>query len=138
LALLQAFAAAGISLFLIKLHPNAISFAARADAVEGCERLLKERQANYWLLRDLGLVATVAGAMRDLSGVMARIYETMVAEGIRVRQTGDAYNAVLCLVAGDEADRAAAALQRAFSLTEVDGPPARRTGPDEGVSLKAL
>lgn len=129
LALLQALGAASISLFLIKLHPDAISFAVRpgeqdgaesrlGDAADRCEAVLRAQNADYVLLRDLGLVAVVAGAMRDLSGVMARIYEALVAAGVRVRQTGDAYNAVLCLVRGDEAERAADALRRAFALQE--------------------
>lgn len=134
LSLLQALAAANVSLFLIKLHPNAISFAMRADVVAAGENLLRTRGFDYTLLRDLGLVATVAGAMRDLSGVMARIYEAMVSANIRVCQTGDAYNAVLCLVAGDETDRAAEALHKAFALSEPPGP--TRSNREPG--LKAL
>lgn len=137
LALLQDLAANTVSIFLIKLGPCAISFAVRADAVAPCESLLKNRGSQYLLLRDLGLVATVAGAMRDLSGVMARIYETMVGAGIRVRQTGDAYNAVLCLVAGDDVDRAAEALQNAFALGETERPD-KPAEPDPGTRLKAL
>jgi aspartate kinase len=116
LALLQALAAASISVFLVKLHPDAISFAVRQDVVDRCEALLRERGDAHTLLRDLGLVITVAGAMRDLSGVMARIYEAMLAAGVAVRQTGDAHNAVLCLVAGADADKAADALRDVFSL----------------------
>jgi aspartokinase len=137
LALLQALGAANISLFLIKLHPDAISFAVRPEprnqtsAVEGCESVLRARGCDYALLRDLGLVAVVAGAMRDLSGVMARIYEAMVTAGVGVRQTGDAYNAVLCLVAGQETERAAEALRRAFALKEAQE---RAAPPPEGGS----
>lgn len=147
LALLQALGAANISLFLIKLHPDAISFAVRSEsrlrdggkAVEDCEAILRARGSDYTLLRDLSLVAVVAGAMRDLSGVMARIYEAMVESNVRVRQTGDAYNAVLCLVAGDEAERAADALRRTFALEEAQengaSPPAAGSS---GAGLKPL
>lgn len=135
LALLQALAGAGVSVFLVKLHPCAISFAVRADAIDPCEALLQKRGAQYGMLRDLGLVTTLAGAMRDLSGVMARIYEALVSADIGVRQTGDAYNAVLLLVAGAQTDRAAEALRAAFSLTGAEGAEA---GPREGVGLEAL
>lgn len=135
LALLQALAAASISVFLIKLHPGAVSFAVRADAIEPCETLLRGRDDDYALLRDLGLIAVVAGAMRDLSGVIARIYGALVDVGVRVQQTGDAYNAVILLVAGEETDRAADALRRAFSL---GAPEETEAGPREGVGLKAL
>ena len=116
LALLQELAGAGISVFLVKLHPDAISFAVRSDAVDPCEALLSRQGLDYTLLRDLALVTIVAGAMRDLPGVMARIYGAMLAVEVRVQQTGDAYNAVLCLLAGDEAERAAGALRQTFSL----------------------
>ena len=135
LALLQALAAGGVSVFLVKLHPCAISFAVRADAIDSCETLLRERNARYELLRNLGLVTILAGAMRDLSGVMARIYEALVSAGVHVRQTGDAYNAVLLLVAGEEADRAAETLRATFSLA---GTESAEPGPREGVGLKAL
>lgn len=116
LALLQSLAAAGIPIFLIKLHPAGISFALREDQVEAGARLLRERGAAHTFLRDHGLVSVHAGAMRDLSGVIASIYEALVGAGIAVRQTGDAYNAVMCLVAGNNADRAAEALRTCFAL----------------------
>ena len=68
------------------------------------------------MLSDLGLVSTYAGAMRDLSGVLARIYRAVVGVNVPVVQTGDAYNAVHCLVPGDSADKAAEALRREFRL----------------------
>nr|CAA9260086.1 hypothetical protein AVDCRST_MAG63-2481 [uncultured Armatimonadetes bacterium] len=135
LALLQSFAAGSISIFLVKLHPCAISFGVRANLVDACEEHLRAHGADFTLLRDLALVTTIAGAMRDLSGVICHIYETMLEENIGVRQTGDAYNAVLCLVAGEDSERAARALRRRFSLEDAAEDD---TGPSEGVGLKAL
>jgi aspartate kinase len=117
LALLQTLAEAGVPVFLVKLHPCALSFAVRAEFAERCEQLLcEQRGASVALLRDLGLVTISAGAMRDLSGVMARIYEALVAENISVRQTGDAYDAVILLVDGANTLRAASALCGVFGL----------------------
>jgi len=119
LALLRALAQAGVPVFLVKLAPAVLSFAVRSDVVERCEELLAEQGgARFTLLRDLGLVTVLAGAMRDLSGVMARIYEALVQAGVSVRQTGDAYNAVILLVAGSELDRAGGALRRTFALAD--------------------
>ena len=65
---------------------------------------------------------------------MAIIYEALVGEGIRVQQTGDAYNAVHCLIPGDEAERAAGALRHRFDLPiELETPQQR-----DGVGLKPL
>ena len=85
--------------------------------MEGCAAILANLELPHRLLRDLGLVSTFAGAMRDLSGVIARIYRTMVEANVRVLQTGDAYNAVHCLVPGGDADKAADALRLEFHLT---------------------
>lgn len=116
LGLLQALAAASIPVFLIKLHPTGISFAFLDIHLEKTARVLKESGANHTLTRDLALVAPIAGAMRDLSGVMAAIYEAFVTAGIAVLQTSDAYNAVLCLIAGDKANSAVEALRDCFAL----------------------
>jgi aspartokinase len=116
LTALKRFAEANVPVFLVKLLPTGISFALRPAQVETGTALLTQLKAEmgieYALRDDLGLVTTRAGAMRDLSGIMATIYETLVAEGVMVRQTGDAYNAVHCLVPGELSDRAADALMK--------------------------
>ena len=114
LALLKLLAGENIPVFLVKLHPTGISFALRETFVEAGEALLVTHHIEHTLVTGLALVAVVAGAMRDLSGVMALIYQAMVGTGILVQQTGDAYNAVLCLVSGADGDRAADALRACF------------------------
>lgn len=133
LILLKRLAAANVPVFLIKLHADGISFAFREAQVEAGAALLREEDVPHVIARDLALVTITAGAMRDLSGIMAMIYDALVSEMINVWQTGDAYNAVHCLVSGADAARAADALRAKFALTP---PPA--TGQNEGVALKAL
>jgi len=120
LAVLEALARATVPVFLAKIGPETLSFAVRSEAVEACEAVLGRASATYTIRRDLGLVTVHAGAMRDLTGVMAIIYDALVGENISLEQTGDAYNAVLCLVAGGQkdADRAARVLRRRFTLEE--------------------
>ncbi len=122
LAVLEALAQANVPVFLAKIEPQALSFAVRSEAVAPCETILAALGAVYDMRRDLGLVTVHAGAMRDLTGVMATIYDALVSENIALEQTGDAYNAVLCLVAGGQkdADRAALVLRRSFALEDVD------------------
>jgi len=134
LTLLQRLAAANIPVFLVKLLPDGVSFALRESQVESGATLLREAGIAHTMARDLGLVTTIAGAMRDLSGVMAAIYEALVTEGIRVRQTGDAHNAVHCLVEGPAVERAAKALQEKFALT----PTVTQIEQPDGVGLKTL
>lgn len=116
LQLLHDLAKSAIPIFLVKLQTDGLSFAVRESHIAACEERLAAAGCDFRLSRDLALVSTIAGAMRDLSGVIAQIYEALISAHVRVRQTGDAYNAVLVLVAGDEADRAAVALRERFSL----------------------
>ena len=120
LSVLRRFAEANLPVFLVKLLPLGISFALRQPQITGGVALLDtltgELGLRYILRDDLALVTTRAGAMRDLSGIMATIYDALVAQDVAVRQTGDAYNAVHCLVPGEAADRAAAALRTSFAL----------------------
>ena len=113
---MQTLAQAGVAIFLIKLHPDGLTFAMRPDNAGNCALVLSETGVTHRMLRDLGLVSTYAGAMRDLSGVIARIYRTLSDADVRVLQTGDAYNAVHCLVPGDQADLAAVALREEFNF----------------------
>ena len=62
----------------------------------------------------MALVSVIAGAMRDLSGVMAEIYEALQFAHVAIRQTGDRYDAVHILVDGSESERAREALAKRF------------------------
>ncbi len=119
LVLLQTVAEAGMPILLIKLHRSTVSFALPDAAIaDGAEELLRERGYVYTMERDLALISIRAGAMRDLSGVMAGLYDTMDEAGIRVAQTGDAHDALFALISGADAARGAALLRRTFGLSE--------------------
>ncbi len=57
-----------------------------------------------------------AGAMRDLSGISARIFDALVGAGVQILQTGDAHDAVHCLVREASVSTAVSALEREFEL----------------------
>lgn len=140
LKVLQGLAASNVPVFLVKLLPNGLSFAIRGENVDACSRALEQTGSAFNLNPDLAVVTTIAGAMRDLSGIMAAIYETLNDAGIRVQQTGDAYNAVLCLVSGSFAEKAAQVLRKRFTLDGSDEKPQGSTTEAEvpGTGLKAL
>lgn len=118
LGILEHLASENVPVFLVKLVPAGLSFALRSDAAERGLTVLRAINAQFTAVDDLALVSTHAGAMRDLSGVMADIYEALAGIGVRIKQTGDAYNAVLCLVPGDKAEAAQNALRQRFALPE--------------------
>ncbi|GAB4457234.1 MAG: hypothetical protein OHK0029_16650 [Armatimonadaceae bacterium] len=120
LTLLKRLADANVPVFLLKLLPRGISFALREAQVEAGTILLNELKETigftYEHRSDLALVTIRAGAMRDLSGVMAAIYEILVEGNLLIYQTGDTYNAVYCLLDGSTANQAAERLRRRFAL----------------------
>lgn len=118
LKVLQSLAESSVPVFLVKLLPTGLSFAIRGENTDACRSALEQTGVSFDLVADLSVITTVAGAMRDLSGIMAAIYETLNEANIRVQQTGDAYNAVLCLVIGSLSETAAQALRKRFSLDE--------------------
>ena len=140
LEVLQSLAGNSVPVFLVKLLPNGLSFAIRGENIDACSVALKQTGSTYKLKPDLAVVSTIAGAMRDLSGIMAAIYEALNEAGIRVQQTGDAYNAVLCLVTGSFAEQAVQVLRKQFTLDDSGDSKADTARETEvpGTGLKAL
>ena len=140
LEVLQSLAGSNVPVFLVKLLPNGLSFAIRGEYMDACSRALEQTGSTFKLKPDLAVVSTIAGAMRDLSGIMAAIYEALNEGGIRVQQTGDAYNAVLCLVTGSFAEKAAQVLRKQFTLDDAGDSQTDTVHETEvpGTGLKAL
>ena len=118
LVLLDQMARCNVPVFLVKMLPGGVSFALRSDDIEAGRGALQELEVPFETRENLALVSIYAGAMRDLSGVMADIYEALLSANVRVIQTGDAYNAVHCLVSQSRAHAAQNVLRRKFSLPE--------------------
>jgi aspartokinase len=118
LRLLQALAEAHVPVNQVKLLPEGLCFVISESYTLACRALLEPEQGEISVLGEMALISTMAGAMRDLSGVIARICEALLGATIPNRQVGDAYNAVLCLVPMKDAPRAVAALREQFALGE--------------------
>ena len=111
---IRALAEADVPVFLVKILPGGLTFAVRAGNVADAEALLERRGVEFATRPRMALVSVIAGAMRDLSGVMADIYEALQLAQVAIRQTGDRYDAVHILVDGSDAERARAALAERF------------------------
>ncbi len=124
--LFSALADAGVSVYLLKLHPdaNVVDFAVDTKDCDRAEQVLKRLNVQYRLLRDFHLVSLVAAAMRDLSGVVVRIMTALNNRGIEIHELADSYNSVSCLVSPSDLDRAVEALSEEFgvALRECPGP----------------
>lgn len=116
LELLQSLAQRKIPVLMVALNDSGLSFVVRQDQAANCDAALTETEHTFKVAADQTLVSVIAGAMRDLSGVIAQIYDALQEEGIAIRRTGDAYDAVHVLVAGSEAARAQKALEARFPV----------------------
>jgi aspartokinase len=118
LRVLQVLAEARVPINQVKLLPEGLCFVVSENHARACRKLLDAEKGELTVLENMALISTIAGAMRDLSGVIARICEALLSAAIPNRQVGDAYDAVLCLVPTNDAARAVAALKEQFQLTE--------------------
>jgi aspartate kinase len=116
LRLLDVLAQARVPINQVKLLPEGLCFVISENHASACKKLLNDEKGEVSVFGDMALISTLAGAMRDLSGVIARICEALLSASIPNRQVGDAYDAVLCLVPSADAERAVAALREQFGL----------------------
>jgi aspartate kinase len=107
-----------LSINLLKLHDGSLSFILDEPHVERAAVLLEQAGYPVRVTPSVTLVAVVAGNMRYLHGVMARIAATLLREQIPIVQTADAPDRVFCLVETEKAPRAAAALRVEFGIPE--------------------
>ncbi len=113
----QALAEAGVSLFLIKFHPDSIHFTVRKEALNRAREVLRRLNYPTQVTRDCAMVTVLSSAMRDLPGVMARIAEAIYEQEVDLLETGDSHDAVMLLVRRSEASKVAEALRKKFGLS---------------------
>lgn len=116
LVVLERLAEARVPINHVKLSTDGLSFVVSENHATACQAALKQANFIYTVQAELAIVRTVAGAMRDLSGVVARIYEALIGVDVSVRLVGDAYDSVFGLVAQADANKAESALRAQFEI----------------------
>lgn len=119
LRILDAIAEQAVSVSLVKIHHDWITFAVSQADVPKVAQCLETLGMEYKIVPDLALVVTVASNMRESAGVMAQIAEALWEANATIIETGDSHDTVQCLVPEDRAFAAAQALRRRFHLMEV-------------------
>lgn len=119
LQVLDAVAEQGVSVSLVKLHEDWLTFAVNQSDVPKVSQCLNALEIEYKIVPNLALVITVASNMRESAGVMAQIAEALWEAGAYIIETGDSHNTVQCFVPEERAFAAAQALRRRFRLGEV-------------------
>ncbi len=116
LKVFKALADAGVSLFLIKFHPDSVHFLIRKEVLRKAQRVLQGLQRPTKVTRDCALVSVLSSAMRDLPGVMVRIAEALYEQGVDLLETGDSHDSVMILVRRADVEKVVTALRQKFGL----------------------
>ncbi len=118
LVILNALQEAGISIFLIKLQRQGISFGVQASEMELARTTLERAGFQVTVKPHRVMVSVFAQNMRELHGVLARIAEIMYESGAAIEQISDAHDRVTCLISASKAPQVVSRLRRAFRLRE--------------------
>ena len=105
-----------IPIFLIKLHGSAVTFAVAAQHVAAVQTALTGIALDCTARDGLALVTVVATSMRDLTGVMVDIADSLQTAGARLYGVGDSHNTVQCLIDVTALEPAMHELRRTFQL----------------------
>jgi aspartokinase len=108
---------AEISIFLIKLQRNGLSFGVDSElAARACE-VLEANGFRVSVKPRRVMVSIFAQNMRELHGVIARIAEVLYEAGVAIEQLSDAHNRITCLIEAERAPLVVERLCEAFGLS---------------------
>lgn len=105
-----------ISIDLINVFPNQKIFTIDKKDLESFKLIMSTLELFYSHLDDCTKIAVIGSRMRGIPGIMAKILNALVKEGIEVLQTADSHTTIWCLVETRNAERAINALHREFKL----------------------
>ncbi len=123
LRVLAAVASVGISIDFLKLTPSGMSFLVPEQDANAVESALSPLGVHFSVRHDRSIVLVYAVSIRDEEGLIASIVHAAIEMGIRIDHVGDMHDRMLMVVHKEDADRLAADIQRATSLTEAQGQP---------------
>lgn len=105
-----------ISIDLINIFPQYKAFTVDDENAEVVEKILREKEYNYTLIRNCSKVSLIGNGMKGISGVMFKVLETLNDANIRVLQTADSTMTIWCLIKGEETNKAINLLHKSFNL----------------------
>ncbi|MGM0420064.1 MAG: aspartate kinase [Bacillota bacterium] len=109
----------GISVDMINIRPDKISFIVDEDKVQQTRTILTEAGFIYKLNDRFCKLSIVGSGMTGLPGVMARIVDALHDVGIKIYQTTDSHTTISCLIKKAKESEAVKAVHEAFALSEI-------------------
>ncbi|HEY3315446.1 MAG TPA: aspartate kinase [Bacillota bacterium] len=116
LRIFSALAQTGISVDLINVSPERISFIVKEDLAERARTVLAEMDLAISLRRGCAKVSVVGTGMRGVPGVMANVVKGLAEAGVRILQTSDSHLTISCLLDQADMEKAVRALHEQFGL----------------------
>lgn len=121
LKVFQRLAEAGISIDLIHVSPDQISFIIKTDLRENALSVLTELAPQVSSETGYAKVSAVGAGMRGVPGVMARVVRGLNKAGVPIFQTTDSHTNISCLVHEADLSSAVKALHDEFGLAAPGG-----------------
>lgn len=111
-------AEAGISVDMIQVSPERISFIIQESHYEQALSVLKQTDLTIHAAKGFAKVAVVGAGMRGVPGVMARVVQGLSRAGISIYHSTDSHTNIACLVKKEDMSKALMALHDEFGLGE--------------------
>lgn len=118
LSVFQHLAEAGISVDLIHVSPDQISFIIRSELHDRAMAVLRGLSGGVTAERGYAKVSAVGAGMRGVPGVMARVMHGLSAADVPIFQTTDSHTNISCLVRDSDLPAAVRALHDEFGLSK--------------------
>ncbi|MCL4516251.1 MAG: aspartate kinase [Firmicutes bacterium] len=115
LKVFRSLAEAAISLDLIEVTPELITFTMPEERLEQAVKILTGLGFKVESAPGFAKVSAVGAGMHGVPGVMARIVEALVRAEVPIFQTTDSHTTISCLVRRQDMERAVQALHRQFT-----------------------
>ena len=108
LLVLEAVAAAGVSVDFLKLTPTGFSFMVKQASATACESAIAATGVHFSFRHDRSIVLVYAVNIRDEEGVIANILKTTITTCTRVDHVGDMHDRLLMVVNSADVERVVA------------------------------
>jgi len=125
LQVFETMAANGISVDLINVSPEVISYTVPDHVGEQTDALLSGLGMKVHRRPGCAKVSVVGLGMRGVPGVMAKVTRALAGQGIKILQTADSHATISCLVEAKDMERSVLALHREFELAQAGNPTER-------------
>ncbi len=116
LEIFQRIGEAGINIDLISVFPLVKAFTVKGEHSLKVEDILKGLDVSYNLNQDCAKISVVGVGMHGIPGVMARVVESLHAQGIKIKQTGDSNITISLLIGQQDLAKAVKTLHESFHL----------------------